>query len=182
MPSSRRTLRIVLLVGLAILASLVGACGYAWWEIRRIVDSNINGKAFMNTGAELKDFVEATGRWPESEEEFLEHPRTFLGRAAMQEEMSRTIIVYDVDLAKEDLDSVKTFRLLKPRNPDRFSDYGVYDWFFPEFLATLRAARDGELPAPAPTGQAVPDDAEEASAGEVDGSREGASVSEGVAK
>ncbi|HEV7283137.1 MAG TPA: hypothetical protein VGN57_23225 [Pirellulaceae bacterium] len=74
---------------------------------------------------------------------------------------------YDFDLSRENLNSPEAFRGLRYKEPSFKSGGALVE----RLLATLRDVRDAPSP-PVPVGQAVPDDAEETSAGEEGGSRE----------
>jgi type II secretory pathway pseudopilin PulG len=157
-----------LLIGIAIVSVLLAAVAYALKGANVALEAENNLHAYSGAAEALNAFVERHRRWPRDEAEL----REFDGQPAEWPErrdhaIARTIVAYDFDLLQENLDSPETFRGLRQKDPN----YGPDNGFVEILLATLRELRDSHAESPVPVGQAVPDDAEEPSAGDANGSR-----------
>lgn len=167
-----------LLIAIALATTMgTGVFALGVYKVRMELRYGVDEKCLSLTAGALRQFVKQHGRWPVSEEEYLDYlgvPSEEREFERTHGELSRLIIEYDCDLAHENLDSPEEFRCLRSRDPAAMRESGK--WYVEYLLEGLREVRDGRWAPPAPrvpAGQAVPDDAEETSGGEEGGSREG---------
>lgn len=157
---------------------MLAAGAYVGKGVGEALEMERNLQGYLNTADGLNAFVEHHRRWPRDETEL----RDFPGQPAdwserRDEALSRSVVSYDFDLSRENLDAPETFRGLRQKEPAfRSGHTGVKI-----LLATLREIRDAQA-TPGPVRQAVPGDAEVTSAGDESGSREGASESDAAPK
>lgn len=124
-------------------------CSGIWREAEYLENAELNGRAYSQTVREMTAFVEAAGRWPSSEEEYLRFRGGSLDRRERERALERMIVVYDVDLAEEPLRNAAEFRLLLRRDPRRFARPPELPQEMKALLDALRAVRDARQSAPA---------------------------------
>ena len=185
-----------LLIGIAIVSALLAAVVpfVKWFYISPQAERNLG--FYRSVSGTLIDFIDRHGRWPRDEQELMNF--TYEGVCSVdhrrEEPFERAVVAYDFDFDRDSL-APEEFRGLRYRYP---IDVEVAEAVRDELLTQLAARREGsppppryltyiwnpvDRPPPSAVGQAVPDDAGEASAGDEEGSRgSGASENEAAAK